>query len=93
MKSFQTKRGEILTGYKFFTIRMMRHWHGLPRVVVNAPSLETFKVRLDGDLSTLIQATGVPTRCSLQESWTRRPLRVPSNSNDSMILSSWIAAL
>ena len=26
---------------------MLRHWHSLPREVVNAPSLEVFKVRWD----------------------------------------------
>jgi len=31
-----------------FTIRAMRHWHRLPREVVDAPSLETAKVRLEG---------------------------------------------
>ncbi|KFW69997.1 hypothetical protein AS28_10946, partial [Pygoscelis adeliae] len=39
---------------KFFTVRVVRHWHRLPREVVDAPSLETFKVRLDGALSNLI---------------------------------------
>jgi len=32
-----------------------RHWHRLPREVGDASSLETFKVRLDGALSNLIQ--------------------------------------
>ena len=36
---------------KFFTIRAVRYWHRLPRDVVDAPSLETFKVRQDGALS------------------------------------------
>ena len=36
----------------FFTIRVVRHWHRLPREVVDAPSLETPEVRLDGALST-----------------------------------------
>ncbi|KFQ81142.1 hypothetical protein N335_03186, partial [Phaethon lepturus] len=39
---------------KFFTIRVVRHWHRLPREVVDAPSLATFKVRLDGALSNLV---------------------------------------
>ncbi|KFM05114.1 hypothetical protein AS27_03734, partial [Aptenodytes forsteri] len=39
---------------KFFTLRVVKHWHRLPREVVDAPSLETFQVRLDGALSNLI---------------------------------------
>jgi len=38
---------------KFFTTRAVKHWNGLPREVVKAPSLETFKARLDGALSNL----------------------------------------
>ncbi|KFW68012.1 hypothetical protein AS28_04549, partial [Pygoscelis adeliae] len=38
----------------FFTMRVVKHWHRLPRELVDAPSLETFKVRLDGALSNLI---------------------------------------
>ena len=34
--------------------RTVKHWHRLLREVVDAPSLETFKVRLDGALSNLI---------------------------------------
>ncbi|KFP21421.1 hypothetical protein Z169_03722, partial [Egretta garzetta] len=39
---------------KFFTMRVVKHWNRLPREVVEAPSLETFKARLDGALSSLI---------------------------------------
>ncbi|KAK4826976.1 hypothetical protein QYF61_012917 [Mycteria americana] len=39
---------------KFFTMRVVKHWSRLPREVVDAPSLETFKVMLDGVLSNLI---------------------------------------
>jgi len=37
---------------KFFTIKIVTHRNRLPREVVKEPSLETFKVRLDGVLST-----------------------------------------
>jgi len=36
-------------------MRVVKHWHRLPREVVEAPSLETLKARLDGALSNLIQ--------------------------------------
>jgi len=39
---------------KFFAMRVVKHWHRLPREVVEAPSLETFKARLDGALSNLV---------------------------------------
>jgi len=38
----------------FFMIRVVKHWHRLLREVVDALSLKTFKVRLDGALSNLI---------------------------------------
>jgi len=34
---------------------VVKHWHRLPREVVDSPSLETFKARLDGALSNLVQ--------------------------------------
>ncbi|KFO90587.1 hypothetical protein N320_12978, partial [Buceros rhinoceros silvestris] len=39
---------------KFFTLRVVKHWHRLPREVVDAPSLEAFQVRLDAALGNLI---------------------------------------
>jgi len=39
---------------KYFTMRVVKHWNRLPREVVDAPSLETFKDRLDRALSNLI---------------------------------------
>jgi len=39
---------------KFFTVRVVRHWNRLPSKVVNAPSLEAFKARLDGALNNLV---------------------------------------
>ncbi|KGL98672.1 hypothetical protein N301_02557, partial [Charadrius vociferus] len=39
---------------KFFTLRVVGHWHRLPREVVEAPSLEVFKARLDVALGNLV---------------------------------------
>ncbi|KFP16514.1 hypothetical protein Z169_09168, partial [Egretta garzetta] len=39
---------------KFFTMRVVKHWNRLPREVVEAPSLEAFKARLDRALSNLM---------------------------------------
>ncbi|KFO84984.1 hypothetical protein N320_01581, partial [Buceros rhinoceros silvestris] len=38
----------------FFTLRVVKHWQRLPREVVDAPSLETFKVGLDRPVRNLI---------------------------------------
>jgi len=39
---------------KFYTQRVVTHWNRLPQGVVDAPSLEAFKARLDVALDSLV---------------------------------------
>ena len=38
----------------FFILRVMEHWNRLPREVVDSPSLETLRPRLDAVLCSLL---------------------------------------
>ncbi|KAK4810837.1 LOW QUALITY PROTEIN: hypothetical protein QYF61_008809 [Mycteria americana] len=53
---FKLKEGRFRLDIRknFFTMRVVRHWNRLPREAVDTPSLEAFKVRLNGALSNLI---------------------------------------
>ena len=60
---------------KFFTQRVVTHWNRLPKEVVDVPSLEAFKARLEVALGSLLwwlailwwlaHSRGVETRWSL----------------------------
>ena len=49
------ERFRLYMGKKFFTIKVVRNWNRLPRNVVDAPSLETFEIWLNGALNNLIE--------------------------------------
>jgi len=51
---FKKSRFRLDIRKKFFMMRLVEHWNKLPREVVDTPSLEIFKVRLDRTLSNLI---------------------------------------
>ena len=50
----------------FFPLRVTEHWNRLPREVVDSPSLEIFKTRLDKVLCSLLYVTLLR-----QGGWTR----------------------
>jgi len=63
--------------------RVVRYWKSMPREVVDVPSLEAFKARLDGTLcSPVCWVSVLPTAWS----WNRMIFNVRSNLSHSMIL-------
>jgi len=62
-KRFKLKEGKFrLDIRKSFILRVMRHWHRLLWEVFSAPSLHTFRVRLEGLWAPDV-AVGVPVYC------------------------------
>jgi len=62
---FKLKEGKFRLGItkKFFTMRVVRHWHRLRREVVAAPSLETFNTRLNGGSEQPDLVKDAPAHC------------------------------
>jgi len=48
------RKFHLKTRKNFFPLRLMEHWNRLPREVVESPSLEIFKTRLDKVLCSLL---------------------------------------
>ncbi|XP_046786839.1 uncharacterized protein LOC124418202 [Gallus gallus] len=68
------------TGKRFLTVK---HWDRLPSVVVNAPSLEAFKARLDGAVSSLVsREVSLPAAGG----WNEVISEAPSKTNHSVNL-------
>ena len=53
---FKLRQGRFRLDFRrrFFTQRVVTYWNRLPKEVVDAPSLEAFKARLDVALGSLV---------------------------------------
>jgi len=74
-------------------VRVVKPWHRLPREVVEAPSLETFKVRLDRVLGNLIQLKmSLLTAGGLESMAFKGPFQ-PKPACDSMLMGEVLPAV
>lgn len=67
---------------KFFMLGGIKHWHKLPREVVDASSLETFNITLDRALGNMIYWKG---SFLIEGGLNYKPLSVPFNLNHSVV--------
>jgi len=68
---------------KFFTQRVVMHRNRLPKEVVDAPSLEAFKARLDVALGSLVWWLAM---LRIAGGWNEKSVVVLFNPGHSMIL-------
>lgn len=76
-----TGQGAMGTNWKFhlnmrknlFTVKVTERWNRLPRLVVQSPSLQIFKTRLDAFLCNILSGT------ALAGGWAGGSTEVPSN--------------
>jgi len=67
-------------------MRVVKCWQRLPKEMVDAQFLETFKVRLAGALSNLIELEMSLLAAGGLDWMTFKGLKFPSNPNHSVIL-------
>ena len=53
-KLMRQRRFRLDIRRKFFTQSVVSHWNGLPKEVVDAPTMEAFKARVDVALGSLV---------------------------------------